>query len=136
MQNEAKLYTLSEYFKPLRRFRKQKVKINGKFNVSKAKVLLSVYVWDRQFYYRGLTRWDIQRYTGLSEGYLQSRLPMFTNAGHKWKHAYLRQKWVIRNGAPVIVYKLTPYGKKWINEKSPRETIEDILAYLSEKWQK
>lgn len=116
-------------------------RINKLFNAIKADVLITLYafqVWER---YPGLTMNDLMRYAGANYEYLTHRLPVFCGrrrAGRNkrvWNHERLLliRRTTERNNRAVFVYKLSAYGRRWV-ESLPRSEFYEIVIKLQKKW--
>lgn len=115
------------------RSRRLRVHVNGKYNVSKLRVLLTVWYFCTHKGYRGLSLAQIETRCRAKHGYLLSRLPMFANTNHKWAHAYLKRRWSVARGYPEYEYSLTSYGLRWL-EKVDSDIAQDMADSLSPIW--
>jgi len=119
-----------------RRRRKQRVRVNGKYNASKLRVLLTIFVFCHQSRkYSGLSLWQLEQMTGLTYFYLKKRLPQFANTLGLWDHRYLDRKWSVARGFPEYTYRLTHYGQRFL-EKLGTDVTQAAANELMPLWQK
>jgi hypothetical protein len=113
--------------------------IEGKYNHSKAVLLITLYLYKHIYHTPVLSITKLKDATGLTLGYLYARLPVFAGnrayyiTGKKWKHRYLKKCNIKSNGCNVLSYMLTNYGENWVNNLSI-ELFTEITEDLKTKW--
>jgi len=108
--------------------------INGKYNASKLAVLVTIWYFCTYKHFRGLTPREIEAFSGEKAAYLRCRLPMFVNSRKLWAHAYLKRRWIAKNGYPEYSYSLTAYGKRWLFDKADRPIVQAMADTLAPIW--
>jgi hypothetical protein len=110
------------------------VRFNGKYNLTKAVVLLTIYYFTVNLHWSGLTQAEIWERSNVSFSYLCSRLPEFANSRRAWRHQYLGRRATTRNARPVFVYHLSAYGKDWVISKMPVDLRQSLVDNYMPRW--
>lgn len=117
------------------------VKVNGLYNVSKAYVLVTLYnstVWCNG---QALTMDELAFRSTISYEYLKKRLPVFAGkrpyplTGKLWDRPLVNRRAVEQNNRAVFVYRLSKYGREWVENKLDRQKFWEIVKILQKNWE-
>tara|TARA_B100000315_G_C14214842_1_gene423783 strand:- start:141 stop:473 length:333 start_codon:yes stop_codon:yes gene_type:complete len=103
------------------------VTFSGKYNASKTKALMVLYYRKHNGIATGLNVRDIHLQSGVSYGYLRSRLRKW----HAW--GYLSRKPIGTNiGRPVYHYTITHRGQHFIEDIVPRARLSQYAEDIND----
>jgi hypothetical protein len=121
------------------RLNKGQVAVHGKYNDSKTRLLVVLYVYRYWIGQPHLTSGGLVHIAGVTSQYLRDRLPVFAGrrksplTGKLWakERLLVTRTATERSNRPVFLYALSSYGRQWIEDYLPREKFWSYIDKLN-----
>jgi hypothetical protein len=121
------------------RLNKGQVAVHGKYNDSKTRLLVVLYVYRYWIGQPHLTTIGLAHLASVSIPYLNTRLPVFAGrrksplTGRFWakERLLVTRTAAERSNRPVFLYALSIYGRHWIEDCLPRETFWQYIDKIN-----